>query len=96
MPEVATLVKQLSQYLKDYNGATCSTDGGEKTIVFAFSGHGTNENLVVANDGEPLFLKDVVEPLIDPKYIGDICDKIPKFFFVDACRGQKVLKQRAN
>lgn len=90
-PDVITLVMQLSNYLKSYDGPIYNPDGAIKTIIFAFSGHGTNENLVVANDGEPIFLRDIVEPLVVPKYIGDTCDEIPKLFFIDACRGRRVI-----
>ena len=95
-PEVTTLVNQLSNYLKGYNGAIYNPDGGIKAIIFAFSGHGTNENLVLANDGEPLFLKDIVEPLVVPNYIGDTCNEIPKLFFIDACRGRRVMKGKGE
>lgn len=94
-PEVITLVKQLSKYLKGYNGAIYNPDGEIKAIIFAFSGHGTNENLVLANDGEPLFLRDIVELLV-VNYRGDTCDKIPKLFFIDACRGKRVIKAKGK
>ena len=94
---VLAIVEQLSEYLKNYDGAT---DNGKdtaeimvaKAIVFAFSGHGINDNVVLANNGEPIFLRDVVQPLVDPSTIGYHSDKLPKLFFIDACRGKSTLK----
>ena len=96
VPEVTTLVNQLSKYLKGYKGAIYNPDDGIKAIIFAFSGHGTKENLVLANDGEPLFLKDIVEPLVVPNSIRDTCNKIPKLFFIDACRGKRDIEIKAK
>ena len=91
---VQTVVMKLSAYLKEYNAAT--DDGTDptykevklaKAIVFAFSGHGTTDNRVIANDGGVIFLRDVVKPLVDPSIIGHHSNNIPKLFFIDACRG---------
>ena len=93
---VLALVEQLSTYLKNYNGATVNegesrdvadSDKPVKAIVFAFSGHGTNDNIILANDGDPIFLRDVVKPLVDPACIGPTSHLIPKLFFIDACQG---------
>ena len=107
---VLALVEQLSTYLKNYNGATVnegeSRDGADidksvKAIVFAFSGHGTNDNILLANDGDPIFLRDVVKPLVDPSIvgypsepasIGPTSHLIPKLFFIDACRGKNTIR----
>ena len=107
---VLTLVEQLSTYLKNYNGATVNkgesrdaadSDKPVKAIVFAFSGHGTNDNILLANDGDPIFLRDVVKPLVDPSIVGYPSDSasigptshlIPKLFFIDACRGKNTIK----
>ena len=94
---VLAIVEQLSEYLKDYDGAT---DNGKdatditiaKAIVFAFSGHGIKDNVVLANNGDLIFLRDVVQPLVDPDIIGEHCDEIPKLFFIDACRGKSTFK----
>ena len=102
-PAVLTLVKQLSAYLKDYNGATVNEGGSGdaadsdkpvKAIVFAFSGHGTNDNIILANDGDPIFLRDVVKPLVDSASIGPTSHLMPKLFFIDACRGRNTIKLR--
>ena len=98
---VLTLVERLSTYLRNYNGAIVndgeSRDAADshrpvKAIVFAFSGHGTNDNIILANDGEPIFLRDVVKPLVESVSIGPTSDRIPKLFFIDACRGANIIK----
>lgn len=89
VPAVSALVAQLSQYMKEYNGPVYNDDGGIKAITFAFAGHGSNENVVFTNDNQNLFLRDVVKPLVDPASTGRKCHKIPKLFFIDACRGTK-------
>ena len=94
---VLGIVKQLSEYLKNYDGAT---DNGKdateitiaKAIVFAFSGHGIKDNVVLANNGDLIFLRDVVQPLVDRDIIGHNSDKIPKLFFIDACRTESTFE----
>ena len=97
---VLALVDQLSTHLKNYNGATVNegesrdaTDNDEpvKAIVFAFSGHGTKDNIILANDGGAIFLRDVVKPLVEYASIGPTSHLIPKLFFIDACRGQNTI-----
>ena len=60
-------------------------------IMFAFSGHGTNEDeleQIFAYDGQTLDIKEeIVLPLTRHKAVADI----PKLFFVDACRGEMSL-----
>ena len=87
---VLAIVKKLSEYIKNCDGATDNgKDAAEikiaKAIVFSFSRHGITDNVVLANDGELIFLRDVVQPLVDPSTIGYHSDKIPKLFFIDAC-----------
>ena len=98
---VLTLVEQLSTYLKNYNGATfnegecrdaADSDKPVKAIVFAFSGHGTNDNIILANNGDPIFLRDVVKPLVDSACIGPTSHLIPKLFFIDAYQGKNTIK----
>ena len=94
---VLAIVKKLSEYIKNCDRAT---DNGKnaaeikitKAIVFSFSRHGITDNVVLANDGELIFLRDVMQPLVDPFTIGYHSDKIPKLFFIDACRGKSTLK----
>lgn len=93
-PALSILVNRLSLYLKRYSGDTHNPDKSIKSIVFFFAGHGKESDQVLTNDGEILALKDVVEPLVKPAFIGETCHKIPKLFFIDACRGRKVLKPR--
>ena len=85
LSNIKELLKQIGKYLKRYNGAAKNHDGSTKVIVFAFSGHGSNPNLLITNDGQSLFLKDVMEPLVDPKI--SLVHDIPKLFMIDACRG---------
>ena len=67
LSNIEELLKQLGKYLQRYNGAAKNQDGSTKVILFAFSGHGSNPNLLITNDGQSLFLKDIMEPLVDPK-----------------------------
>ena len=59
--------------------------------MFAFSGHGTDEDeseQIFAYDGQTLDIKEeIVLPLTRHKAVADI----PKLFFIDACRGEKSL-----
>lgn len=91
---VTALVKQLSLYMGKYTGATHNGDGKVKAIIFAFAGHGMDRNRIIANDGKELALREIVEPLVKCKKIGYICDKIPKLFLIDACRGRELLRVR--
>ena len=91
---VTALVKQLSLYMRQYTGATHNDDGRVKAIIFAFAGHGMDRNRIIANDGKELALREIVEPLVKREKIGDTCDKIPKLFLIDACRGRNVLRVR--
>lgn len=82
---IEMLLECLGKYLKKYDGAHINDDGSEKVIIFTFSGHGANPNLLLTNDGDSLFLKDVMEPLVNPKI--ERVKVIPKLFMIDACRG---------
>ena len=78
-------VNKVSTELSQYNGE--STD---KVIIFAFSGHGTNEGgfeQFLTTDNQRLHvMNEIVEPLT--KHTGAVAD-IPKLFFFDACRGNR-------
>lgn len=89
-PAIIKLVKDLSDYLLNYDGdkSNSSTDGDIKATVFVFCGHGTSHYRVQANDGRHFSLKDIVEPLVNPPDTqGQVCHEIPKIFLIDACRG---------
>ena len=78
--------------LDKYAGPIRNADGGVKAIVFYFSGHGMDGDRIITNDHKDfLYLEDIVEPLVTHESIGDTCDKIPKLFMVDACRGNRQL-----
>ena len=76
-------IKQLVQNcLSSYNGAAINRDGNKKAIIFAFSGHGA-ENQIQTNDGELFPLQDIVKPLVNPQFVQ--AHPIPKLFFINAC-----------
>ena len=85
---ITTLLKQASDYLRQYSGSTTNSDGSPKVIVFAFSGHGTccgwDDDQIVSNDYQMLSLRNqVLPPLVNHR----LAAAIPKLFFIDACRG---------
>lgn len=86
LSNIERLVQQVTDYLTNYNAAARNRDGSTKAIIFAFSGHGTDENQIKTNDGKFYNLSDIVEPLVNPKLA--VVHPIPKFFFIDACRGR--------
>ena len=85
MSNIKHLVKRVEKYLSSYNGASINRDGKEKVIIFAFSGHGA-ENQIRTNDGQLFNLHDIVKPLVVNDTV-NVVRKIPKLFFIDACRG---------
>ena len=61
-----------------------------KAIIFVFSGHGKDSDMLLSQDGKEVnLIADIVHPLIGHRQI----KHIPKLFFIDACRGDKQLKQ---
>ena len=81
---IRQLVQQLENYLSSYKGSAINPDSNKKAILFAFSGHGA-ENQIKTNDGELFPLHDIVRPLVNPQFVQ--AHPIPKLFFIDACRG---------
>ena len=81
---IRQLVQQVENYLRSYNGAAINPDSNKKAIIFAFSGHGA-ENQIQTNDRELFPLPDIVRPLVNPQFV--LAHSIPKLFFIDACRG---------
>lgn len=82
---IKKLVKEVANYLRLYDGAAINRDSSKKVIIFAFSGHGAN-NQIKTNDGHKLHLHEIIKPLVNPDYA--VVDPIPKLFFIDACRGR--------
>ena len=80
------LVKGVTNVLKTYNGSAVNPDDNKKVIIFAFSGHGTEDNQIITNDRELIHLHDIVGPLVNPEFVQ--AKPIPKLFFIDACRGR--------
>ena len=78
------LVQQVENYLRSYKGSAINPDNNTKAIIFAFSGHGAQNN-IQTNDGELFPLQDIVSPLVNPQFVQ--AHPIPKLFFIDACRG---------
>ena len=69
---IKDLLEDVSQSLGQYTG---------KVIVFAFSGHGTNYDRLLTNDGKLISLKkDIIDPILNYSRTD-----IPKLFFIDAC-----------
>ena len=84
---IKQLVQQVENYLSSYKGPAINPDNNKKSIIFAFSGHGA-ENQIKTNDGEPFPLQDIVRPLVNPQFVQ--AHPIPKLFFIDACRGSSL------
>lgn len=87
---ILALMKQLSDYLKNYVGEV-----KEKTLVFAFAGHGNSGDMLCTDEGRVtgiLSLEDVMEYFVDHACLQDI----PKLFFIDACRGRQVIIRADN
>lgn len=59
-----------------------------KRIVIVFSGHGTSNQKLYANDGATFSIEEVVS-LFSPKKTPHL-GSIPKIFFIDACRGKRI------
>ena len=83
---IQSLLGEISGYLQDYEGSV-----EDKVIVFAFSGHGCNEDgseQLLANDmGTLNFEDEILLPLARHEKVA----AIPKLFFIDACRGTSEL-----
>lgn len=80
-------IGELSQYLAEYDGET-----SDKVIIFAFSGHGTDSDRIVTSDADLISLgEEIVQPLVSNSSL-----KIPKLFFIDACRGNQELKAKSG
>ena len=87
--EVTTLLSRISRYLGRYKGSDVNEDYRKKAIIFAFSGHGQLGDYILTQDGKRLQLtNDVVKPLLESEKVS----KIPKLFFIDACRGGNAIK----
>ena len=57
-------------------------------IVFVYCGHGADANALLAQDGKCVYVKyDIIDPF-QPERSVPIA-KIPKLFFIDACRGNE-------
>ena len=84
MSNIKHLMKRVEKYLSNYNGAAINHDGEKKVIIFAYSGHGV-ENQIRTNDGQLFNLHDIVKPLVNHTLI--LVRPIPKLFFINACQG---------
>lgn len=92
---VERLLKDLKEYLEDYEGKPPKNkDGSNKAIAFAFSGHGDrvegkdDSSVLCTTDGEISLKKDVMTSVC----VEGVKD-IPKLYFIDACRGDRDLSK---
>ena len=85
--KIKQLVQQVENYLRSYKGSAINPDNNKKAIIFAFSGHGC-ENQIQTNDWKLFPLQDIVRPLVNPQFVQ--AHPIPKLFFIDACRGSSL------
>ena len=80
---INSLVERVSAHLKCYDGTQ-----EQKVIIFAFSGHGGDEDQIIANDFKRISVYDkIVKPFTEHKAVA----RIPKLFLIDACRGKFTL-----
>ena len=84
--EIIKTLEQLSGYLTGYDGPQ-----ENKVLIFAFSGHGSRDdhgNFLETHDLEKIYLPyDILPHYVDhPSAF-----KIPKLFFINACRGEQRL-----
>ena len=84
---VDDLMQSISSYLKHYGHDSCTC--GEKVIVFAFSGHGEKDKIVL-HDGTVSLFTNILTYLLGHNHH---VFKIPKLFFINACRGKDELKR---
>lgn len=93
--EILKLLDDLYDYLKKYKGRLSNEDGSKKVIVFAFAGHGKEEEsdkdsmAMVTYDNKYLSLKTHIMGRVGVGLTSVY--KIPKLFFIDACRGPKTV-----
>ena len=91
--KITATLEKLSDSLSRYSGPTTS----DRALVFAFSGHGDSGDKLISHDRKSLSLmKDILPHFVKHPRVG----KIPKLFFIDACRGgetmTKSLEQTVN
>ena len=78
--------------IKGLLGQVCQSLGKYSVIVFAFSGHGTDYDQLLTNNGKWMSLKEeIILPILKNSSID-----IPKVFFIDACRGSEILKSKGG
>ena len=76
---VLDVLRQLSDHLSQYKGPKKN-----KVLVFAFSGHGKKDEILITHDEQELFLHgEVIKSFVNYEHLKEI----PKLFFIDACRG---------
>jgi hypothetical protein len=84
---VDDLMNRISSELKHHGQDSCTCN--EKVIVFAFSGHGDKDEILL-HDGQVSLFGDILQYFrADNDYVFDI----PKLFFINACRGKNELKK---
>ena len=81
---MARISSELSQY-----GTHTHAGKSDKVIIFAFSGHGDKDNIIL-HDGSFSITQDVLDRLL---VRNNVVFEIPKLFFINACRGGDELKK---
>ena len=84
--EITKLMKQISQYLRKYNGPI-----NDKVLIFAFSGHGASRDRIIPYGccaWKLSLRKDILPHFVENRHLLSI----PKLFFIDACRGGGEIK----
>ena len=100
--EIINLLTALNKYLIAYGAKLKNSDGREKVIAFAFSGHGRPDDEVdkdsvslLTYDQKKLSLKrDIMKHVLGIQHVFEI----PKLFFIDASRGlqtQTIIRKAA-
>ena len=84
---VDDLMNSISSQLGHYGRDSCACR--EKVIVFAFSGHGDKDEILL-HDGTVSLFGDILKYFLGHN---DYVFKIPKLFFINACRGKDELKR---
>ena len=84
---VDDLMENISSELKQYSQTTHTCE--EKVIVFAFSGYG-DEDKIILHDGDFPISEDILKRVLLPN---EVVFKIPKLFFINVCQDMEEMKK---
>lgn len=68
---------------------SCEALANCKCIAFVFSGHGMEEAILGEDDSIDSAIVTIVDDIIQPFVNASTIAKVPKLFFIDACRGSE-------